>query len=315
MPANLCALDLLEFRKIYQNHDAFKQALTSIAKPQSKVHLHGLVGSLKSIFASILAEQEQQVTICILNDREEAAYFFDDLNNLQIGENVLFFPSSYKRAIQNEHLEQENIILRTEVLNQIREGNPVNIVTYPEALVEKVITGEALASNSFTVNKGDKLSIDFLNDVLFEYGFERVDFVFEPGQYSIRGSLVDIYSFSNEDPYRLDFFGDDVDSIRSFDIESQISKKQLSKIVIIPNIQSGLDDERRDNFLSFIPENSVLYFNDLDLITELVENSYKQALQGEDIPEDLANRIISGKRFQKESYRIQIGCNRHAYWF
>ncbi|RKD92855.1 transcription-repair coupling factor [Mangrovibacterium diazotrophicum] len=299
-------MDLLEFRKIYQNHDAFKHALTSIATPKSKVHLHGLVGSLKSIFASILAEQQQQVTICILNDREEAAYFFDDLNNLQTGENVLFFPSSYKRAIQSEHLEQENIILRTEVLNQIREGNPVNIVTYPEALVEKVITGEALASNSFTVNKGDKLSIDFLNDVLFEYGFERVDFVFEPGQYSIRGSLVDIYSFSNEDPYRLDFFGDDVDSIRSFDIESQISKKQLSKIVIIPNIQSGLDDERRDNFLCFIPENSILYFNDLDLITELIENSYKQALQGDDVPEDLPNRIISGPDFKKKALQFSL---------
>jgi len=304
--ANYCALDLIEFRKIYQNHDAFQKALASIEKPQSKVHLHGLLGSLKSIFASVLAEQQQQVAICILSDREEAAYFFDDLNNLQTGENVFFFPGSYKRGIQYEHLEQENIILRTEVLNQIREGNPVNIVTYPEALVEKVITGEALASHSFAVNKGDKLSIDFLNDVLFEYGFERVDFVFQPGQYSIRGSLVDIYSFSNEDPYRLDFFGDEVDSIRSFDIESQISKKQLRKIVIIPNIQSGLDDEKRDNFLSFIPGSSILLFNDLGLITELIENSYKQALQAEALPEDIGERIISGKDFKDKAIQFRL---------
>ncbi|WP_238480352.1 transcription-repair coupling factor [Mangrovibacterium lignilyticum] len=299
-------MDLIEFRKIYQDHQAFKSVLESIQAPQAKVHLHGLVGSLKTIFASVLAENQQQVAIYILNDREEAAYFFDDLNNLQTGENVLFFPSSYKRAIQHEHLEQENIILRTEVLNQIREGNPVNLVTYPEALVEKVITGEALASNSFAVNKGDKLSIEFLNDVLFEYGFERVDFVFEPGQYSIRGSLVDIYSFSNEDPYRLDFFGDDVDSIRSFDIESQNSKKQLSKIVIIPNIQSGLDNELRDNFLSFVPENSILFFNDLELISELIENSHSQALQAENVPEDIQGRIITGAEFREKALQFKL---------
>ena len=305
MPANYFALDLLGFRKIYQDNTAFQPIFESLKEKATNIHLRGMSGSLKTVFASILAEKQEQAVIYILNDREEAAYFYDDLNNLQTKGSVLLFPSSYKRSVQYEQLEQENIILRTEVLNQLREDNPVSIVTYPEALIEKVITGDALASNSFVVRKGDKLSIDFLNDVLFEYGFERVDFVFEPGQYSIRGSLVDIFSFSNEDPYRLDFFGDDVDTIRSFDIETQISKEQLSKIVIIPNIQSGLDDEKRDNFLNFIPSDSLLFVTDLQLTSELIEAIYSQTLQAENRTEESQQRLISGDDFRQKAESFQ----------
>ncbi len=265
-----------------------------------------MVGSLKTVFGSVMAENQQNVSVYILNDKEEAAYFYDDLNNLQTKGAVLFFPGSYKRSIHNEQFEQENIILRTEVLNQIREGNPASIVTYPEALVEKVISGDTLASHSFAVKKGDKLSIDFLNDVLYEYGFERVDFVCEPGQYSIRGSLVDIYSFSNEDPYRLDFFGDDVDSLRSFDIETQISKEQLTKIVIIPNIQSGLDDEKRDHFLRFIPKESLLFVHDLTLLTDLIQSQYEENMSSDNFTEELQQRITSGEEFREAALQFSL---------
>lgn len=257
-----------------------------------------MVGSLHNVFASLLTDQLNEPLIVLLNDREEAAFVYDDLNNLGTRAEVLFFPSSYKRSVQYGQLEQENIILRTEVLNKLREGGPLAVVTYPEAVVEKVITGEALASNSFTVKKGDKLSIEFLNDVLFEYGFERVDFVYEPGQYSIRGSLVDIFSFAGEDPYRLDFFDDDVDSIRSFDIDNQISKEQLMRIVIIPNIQSGLDDEKRDSFLNFISTQSLILASDLKLFGDLIDAIGKQTVKHENQPEDLARRIITGDDFR-----------------
>ncbi|MCW0484897.1 transcription-repair coupling factor [Gaoshiqia sediminis] len=286
-------MELTKFRQLFEKSEAIQRVFKQVNTPGEKFHLRGLIGSSQTVFASILSEKLKQPIVYILNDKEEAAYFYDDLNNLHTASNVLFFPSSYKRSIQYEQLEQENIILRTEVLNQLREQTPVSIVTYPEALVEKVITGEALASNSFQVHKGDKLSIEFLNDVLFEYGFERVDFVFEPGQYSIRGSLVDIYSFSNEDPYRLDFFGDEVDSIRSFDIDNQISKEQLAKIVIIPNIQSGLDEEKRDNFLNFIPAQSLVMGRDIRLVADLIDTMYTQTSN----QETTHGRVISGDDF------------------
>ncbi len=307
---NFSTLELADFRKLYREHNTFQQAFSQIAKTGSKTQLKGLVGSLKTVFASLLAEQEQQVQLFILDDKEQASYFYDDLQNLKTDAQLLFFPGSYKRMIHPEHLEQENIIQRTEVLNQVRQGKPVKIVTYPEALVEQVITIEALDLNSFAVIKGDNLSIDFLNDVLFEYGFERVDFVYEPGQYSIRGSLVDIFSFSNEDPYRLDFFGDEVDSIRSFDIETQISKDQLNKIVIIPNVKSSLKDASRANFLKFIPESSLLFFNDLQLICELMEQFYNSTLGLEGQEEDIAERIVSGKEFREAAspFRL-VACN------
>ncbi len=310
---NLTVLELAQFRKIYRDSVAFQQAIGEIAKENSKTHLKGMVGSLKTVFASLLTEMDPKVAVYILDDKEQASYFIDDLNNLQTPGQLLFFPGSYRRSIQVEHLEQENIILRTEVLNQIREGNPVKIVTYPEALVEKVITGEALASNSFAVKKGDKLSIDFLNDVLFEYGFERVDFVYEPGQYSIRGSLVDIFSFSNEDPYRLDFFGDEVDSLRSFDIESQNSKEQLSKIVIIPNIQLSLEDSNRDNFLRFLPADSLIFANDFQLISELIENSYRLAIEHPEADESIANQLVPGADFREaaQAFRL-VACGSKA---
>ena len=261
------------------------------------MHLRGLIGSSKSMYASLLSEQARQPVLYVLNDKEEASYFYDDLISMETTSPVLFFPASYKRSIQYGQPEQENIILRTEVLNQLKETEQVSIVTYPEALAEKVITSEALSANSFPVRVGDKLSIEFLNDVLFEYGFERVDFVVEPGQYSIRGSIIDIYSFAGEDPYRLDFFGDEVDTIRSFDIDNQISKQKLDKIVIIPNIQTGLTEETRDNFLNFLPKDSIVIIQDIRLVSDLIGIVAEQTLIKEEKNENSFALISSGQEF------------------
>ena len=290
-------MELKDFRNLYAANEAIQQVCQQINTPGEKFHLRGLIGSSQTVLASVISEKLKQPIIYILNDKEEAAYFYDDLNNLQTNTSVLFYPSSYKRGIQHEQLEQENIILRTEVLNQFHDNNPVSIVTYPEALAEKVVTSESLASNSFPVHTSDKLSIDFLNDVLFEYGFERVDFVFEAGQYSIRGSLVDIFSYSNEDPYRLDFFGDEIDSIRSFDIENQISKDKLDKIVIIPNIQSDLGDKKRENFLDFIPSKSLVMIRNTKLIADLIDTIFEQTNNSEETNVILKDKLISGNEF------------------
>jgi len=290
-------LELKEFRRLFEKNGTIQSVLKETNTPGGKIHLRGLFGSSRTLFAAYLSERRSEPVIYILSNREDAAYFYDDLINLQTNSFVSFFPGSYKRSVQFDQPEQENIILRTEVLNQLQQKIPVSIVTYPEAIVEKVITGEALTSNSFPIRKKDKLSIDFLNDVLFEYGFERVDFVVEPGQYSIRGSIVDVYSFSGEDPYRLDFFGDEIDTIRTFDIADQISIAQMDLIVIIPNIQSGLNDEKRENFLNFIPENSIIVAQDVRLIAGLIDHVSQLTTASEEYGKDPSRQVITGEDF------------------
>lgn len=296
-----------DFRSLFRKHDLTGELCGLLNTPGEKIHLLGVVGSSRSILVGLLSEEISKTFVICLNDREEASYFYDDMNTLSPDVPVLFFPSSYKRSVHYETIEQENIILRTEVLNQLRQGNQLLIVTYPEALVEKVISGEGLASHTFQVAKGDKLSIEFVNEVLYEYGFERVDFVYEPGQYSIRGGIVDIYSFSSEDPYRIDFFGDEVDTIRSFNIDSQISKESLPKISIIPNIQENLDGEERISFLDFIPADSLLILNDIQLIADQMEHNFRQTI---DKAEDETERktwfakLLSGEAFASEIDRF-----------
>jgi transcription-repair coupling factor (superfamily II helicase) len=303
-------LERKDFRRLFKKHELLAPLSHLLNTPGEKVHLQGLVGSSRSILACLLSEEIQKSFVICLNDREEAAYFYDDLNTLSPDAEVLLFPSSYKRSVHYETIEQENIILRTEVLNKFRENNPILVVTYPEALVEKVISGEGLASNTFRVAKGDKLSLDFVAEVLFEYGFERVDFVYEPGQYSIRGGIADIYSFSNEDPYRIDFFGDEVDSIRSFNIDTQISKENLSHISIIPNIQDDLPDAKRISFLEFIPEETILLLNNIHVIADQMDYNFSQTIEKAESEEERRawnDKLLSGKGFAKEIGRFTCG--------
>jgi len=300
-------LERKDFRGLFRKHNLTSGLCRLLNTPGEKVHLQGLVGSSRSILTCLLSEEIQKSFIICLNDKEEAAYYYDDLNTLAPEVPVLFFPSSYKRSVHYEAIEQENIILRTEVLNRLNAENQLLIVTYPEALVEKVISGEGLALHTFRVSKGDKLSIEFVNEVLFEYGFERVDFVYEPGQYSIRGSIVDVYSFSSEDPYRLDFFGDEVDTIRSFNLDNQISKEALTQISIIPNIQQDLKGEERISFLDFIPENTILFLNDIQLITDQMEHNFSQTIDKAENEEERKiwfAKLLSGKTFSKEIERF-----------
>lgn len=296
-----------DFRNLFRKLDLTSELCRLLNNPGEKIHLKGLVGSSRSILTCLLSEEIQNTFVICLNDKEEAAYFYDDLNVLSPDVPVLFFPSSYKRSVHYETIEQENIILRTEVLNQLKEEKQVLIVTYPEALTEKVISGEGLAAHTFLVSRGDKLSIEFVNEVLFEYGFERVDFVYEPGQYSIRGSIVDVYSFSSEDPYRLDFFGDEVDTIRSFNLDNQISKEALSRISIIPNIQEDLKNVERISFLDFIPANTLLFLNDIQLIADQMQYNFMQTIEKAETDEERKiwfAKLLSGEAFSKEIRRF-----------
>ena len=269
--------------------------------PGEKIYLQGIIGSAKTILIANLFSEITKNVVILLNDREEAAYFYDDLNNLGFAEKTFFFPSSYKRSIQYGEPEQENVVQRTEVLNQLSlKEKPVIVVSYPEAVIETVISVEGLQKNTLRITKGDNISIEFINEFLFEYGFERVDFVQEPGQFSIRGSIVDVYSFSNEDPFRLDFFGDEIESIRSFSIDNQISKETHKSITIVPNIQDSNIQTDKVSLIEFIPENIIWFGDDLNRFFTHVSEIYRQTILTKAGEENIKDLIITGQTLKKQ---------------
>ena len=290
-----------QFLKYFKGQKEFVEILKKIkAPPGEKIHTHGLIGSFKTILLSKLFQNTSKNHIVFLNDREEAAYFYDDLNNLGFTENTLFFPSSYKRSVQFGDIEQENIVQRTEVLNKVAlNKKPYIIISYPEAIVETVISQIGLETNTLQVKSGDNISIEFINEFLYEYGFERVDFVYEPGQFSIRGSIVDIFSFSHEDPYRLDFFGDEIESIRSFNIDNQISKDSFQNITIVPNIQSQEIEGTRVSFIEFFQNDIVFFGNNLNQFLEHVSDIHRQTILAKADLNNLNELIVSGERLKE----------------
>jgi len=245
----------------------------------SHIHLKGLVGSSSAFSANGVYQNFPIDQLFILNDKEEAAYFFNDLEHIVGEEKVLFFPSSYRRPYEIEETDNSNILLRAEVLNALsKKSNTKLVVTYPDALSEKVVTKKNLEKNTLKIKVEDELSLDFINDALYEYGFEREDFVVSPGQFSIRGGIVDVFSFSNDNPYRIEFFGDEVNSIRTFDPVTQLSIKEYQRVSIIPNVQTTLIEESRESFLEFLPKNSLIWIKDAQLTTEQIQHDFDKAI-------------------------------------
>lgn len=260
--------------------DATKVTLVQQALQQEKHHfqISNLVGSSLSFVISETFKKADKPYLFICNDKEDAAYYLNDLEQLLGEKNVLFYPGSYRRPYQIEETDNANVLLRSEVLNRINSRKkPAVIVTYPTALFEKVVTKKELEKNTLKVNQGENLSLDFINEVLFEYNFNRVDFVTEPGEFSVRGGIVDVFSFSNDEPYRIEFFGDEVDSIRSFDVETQLSKEKLTKVSIMPNVENKALQESRESFLKYIASKTVLFVKNLDLLTGNLDKFYRKA--------------------------------------
>ena len=216
--------------------------------------------------------------LLIFNDKEEAAYYLNDLEQLLGDKNVLFYPGSYRRPYQIEETDNANVLLRSEVLNRINSRKkPAVIVTYPTALFEKVVTKKELEKNTLKVTVGESLSLDFVNEILFEYKFKRVDFVTEPGDFSVRGGIIDVFSFSNDEPYRIEFFGNDIDSIRSFDVETQLSKELLKKVSIIPNIENKTLQENRESFLKYLSSKTIIFAKNTHLISGKLDKFFAKA--------------------------------------
>ena len=232
----------------------------AIVPPGAKVELTGLSGSSLSFFLAGSFRSQESPFLVLLGDKEEAAYILNDLEELLGREDVLFYPGSYRRPYDIEHTDNANVLLRAEVLSRIASRKkPALIVSYPEALFEKVVTRTELKRSTLKLRIGDRFSLDFLNESLFEFHFKRVDFVTEPGEFSVRGGIVDVFSFSHEEPYRIEFFGDEVESIRSFDVATQLSTETHKKITLVPNVADKILHEARQSFLQYIQEKTVVW--------------------------------------------------------
>ncbi|MEP6261538.1 MAG: transcription-repair coupling factor [Gillisia sp.] len=255
-----------------------RDSLAQSSENSAKIHLKGLVGSSLSFVIANAFEEADKPFLLVFNDKEEAAYYLNDLEQLVGEKNVLFYPGSYRRPYQMEETDNANVLLRAEVLNRINSRKkPAIIVTYPDALFEKVVTRKELDRSTLKISLNDNLSIDFVNEVLFEYKFKRVDFVTEPGEFSVRGGIIDVFSFSNDEPYRIEFFGDEVDSIRSFDVETQLSTEQVKKISVMPNVENKKLDEIRESFLKYISANTVIFMKDLGMFSAQMDKLFSKA--------------------------------------
>ena len=262
----------------YQESVKVKQILKQIQLDKNQIQITNLVGSSMSFVISETFKKDDKSYLLILNDKEEAAYHLNDLEQLLDQKNVLFYPGSYRRPYQIEETDNANVLMRSEVLNRINSRKkPTIIVTYPEALFEKVVTKKDLERNTLKLSVSESVSLDFVNEILFEYNFNRVDFVTEPGDFSVRGGIIDVFSFSNDVPFRIEFFGDEIDSIRTFDVETQLSKEKLRKASIMSNVENKTLQEKRESFLQYIASNTVIFLKNKDLLIGKLDKLFVRA--------------------------------------
>ncbi|MDR3651916.1 MAG: transcription-repair coupling factor [Paludibacter sp.] len=295
---------LSDFQQLYAHHPQVKALVNWASSLEPNLKISGLSGSSSAIAVASLFKAHPNTHILVMDDPDEAAYLYNDLKQLLSIEDVFYYPSSFKRAIKLSQLDTSNEILRTEVLNQLANTkHPCVIVTSPESLMQKVVSAKSMQSRMLRMHVGENLSIDFIVEMLTEYHFERVDFVYEPGQFSVRGSIVDIFSFANELPYRCDFFGDEVESIRIFDIETQLSQEKKTEIIIIPDLQLDTASPHVSLF-EFTPANTWFSFSNVSFVRERINQLYNEALvkanEVEHKTPHLAKTQITGDQFMDQ---------------
>ena len=269
----------------YTNSSQLENLSGELKSTQKHFHLKNLLGSSRAVFAAALQKNSPTISLFILPDKETAAYFLNDLEQLfqEQGKKlsrkkVLFYPTAYKRPYELETVDNNNILHRTEVLKRVGAGaKDLMIVSFPEALSEKVLSKSFISKNTMRLKVGEEVSQDFLFDLLSEYEFEQVDFVVEPGQFSFRGGIVDVFSFSNDFPYRIEFFDEEVESIRAFDPTTQRSLESLNRIQILPNVQDRTLVEKRQDFLSFLPPETAVWAMDFDFVHQRISEEFAKA--------------------------------------
>ncbi len=277
---------LSELVDLYRQHPASTEIINLQA---GKIWLKGLAGSARSLVMSAVISDAAHTHLIIMPDHEEAAYCYNDLVNLLGSKDVFFFPSSFRRLLHYDKVDPGNIILRVNVLERlVRENTKYDpkasavIVTYPEGLAEKVLPHSQLNKNILQLRKGEKVSPGFIHEVLHEYQFQLVDFVYEPGQYAVRGSIIDIFSYSCPFPYRIDFFGDEVESIRSFDVDDQLSKEFYESVNIIPDIHDTGSGENRVPFTEYLADDAWIWINNIAFVAERMDGIFNHTMKSED---------------------------------
>ena len=251
------------------------------------VALQGLVASSAPVFFASLFERMSRTVLFILNDPDEAGYFYNDLSQMLGQQHTLFFPSSYRRAVKYGQRDAANEILRTEVLARLSAGDNVYIVTCPEALSELVAGRKVVDERMLTLEVGQRLGTTSLAHTLREYGFAEVDYVYEPGQFAQRGSIIDVFSFSSEYPFRIDFFGDEVDTIRTFDVQDQLSRERKQKIEIVPEL--ALADAEKIPFTDYLPADTLLVVRDLTFVSDTIDRIWNEGFSSQAYTDRLAD--------------------------
>ena len=317
-------MTITELQQLYTKHPQVSKAL-HLLNDASVHHLFcgGLCASAASLFATALLQRAAGPFVFILDDLESAGYFYHDLTQVLGSERVLFFPSSFRRAIKYGQKDAGNEILRTEVLSRLqKQEEGLCVVTYPDALAEKVVSRGELTEKTLKLHVGERVDLSFVTEVLRSYGFEFVDYVYEPGQFAVRGSIVDVFSFSSEYPFRVDFFGDEVDSIRLFEVESQLSKEKKEEVVIVPDLSRSLEKGGTGglvSFLHFLPAQTVLAMHDLLWLQERVQAVHDESLSTQAVAArqaeendsiSLEGKLIDGSEFTAqvlEFRRLEFG--------
>ena len=263
-------------------------------KERATVHLKELVGGALSFYAAAAAAKTGGVHVFVAEDRDAAAYLMNDFYNLLDEKQVYFFPSSYKRSVAYGAEDAQGVVQRTAAMNAVKGFTKGYLIvcTYPEALAERVADAETLRRDTIAVKVGDRISIAVLEDALVDANFTRVDFVYEPGQYSVRGGIVDVFSFSESKPYRIDFFGDEVDSIRRFNISSQLSADKLDRVEIIPNLNAG-DGAAKVSFVQFAGDAAAYWFYDADYVLRRVNDIRRRTLADMERPDEIDRLMTS----------------------
>ena len=315
----MIAMNIQDIQKLYgvlPQGDALMKTMEE--KSVRTVFLQGLLASATPMFFASIVKRWQKTMLFVLNDNDEAGYFYNDLKTIAMPENgqeqaaeVLFFPSSYRRAVKYGQRDAGNEILRTEVLSRLSVINeakataslPLCIVTEPSALAELVVAKHKLDEHTLSVSVGQTMDLTETEKTLRSYGFQQVDYVYEPGQFAVRGSILDVYSFSSELPYRIDFFGNDVDTIRTFEVETQLSKDKKEKVEIVPELATL--SEEKIPFLQFLPKDSVLVMKDLLYIHDTIERIYNDGFAAQALTEQLEGKTET----EQNELRKQLQAN------
>ena len=285
-------MEIQGLQALYAGHKSVKALVKALQDGSARtIFAEGLCASAAPLLFSSVAAACPQVMACpyvfVLDDAEEAGYFYHDLTQILGEQEVFYFPSSFRRAVKFGQRDAANEILRTEVISRLSAGHrPLFVVTYPEAVMEKVVSRQKLNEQTLRLRAGERVDITFVEETLRAFGFRRVDYVYEPGQFAVRGSILDVFSFSSEWPYRVDFFGDEVDSIRTFEVQTQLSRDKQEEIVIVPELAGYV--QGKVPFTDFLPPETVLVMKDLFFLRDVADRVYADGFSAQALMDEQA---------------------------